>query len=111
MSRRIDKVNEIIKQEISKIIEKEIGVGWGFLTVTHVSTAPDLRLADVWVSVYDKKIDNLDVSLKEFTPVIQRILNKRLHLKYVPKINLKIDNSTAYAFEIDKTLSKIKKLN
>jgi ribosome-binding factor A len=108
MSQRVKKVNELIKREISKIIEREIDPELGFLTVTEVCTTSDLRLADVWISIYNKKTENFKKVLEEITPTIQKILNKRLYLKYVPKITLKIDTSTAYAFEIDKTLNKIK---
>ena len=109
MLKRLYKINELIKQEVSKIIEKEIGSDLGLITITNVSTTSDLRIADVWVSVYNKKNINLENSLKDIQPVIQRIINKRLHLKYVPKIILKIDKSTEYAFEIDRTLVEIKK--
>lgn len=109
MSRRMDKVNELIKQETGKIIEKEIGSDIGFLTVTDVETTPDLRLSDIWVSIYDKKIEKPEKVLAEVAPVIQKILNKSLHLKYVPKITLRVDKATNYAFEIEKTFEKLKK--
>lgn len=109
MSRRIDKVNELIKQEVSKTIEKEVSSEVGFLTVTSVDVTPDLRLADIWISIYNKKIEKPEEVFEKLTPVIQKILNKRLHLKYVPKITLKIDRSSAYAFEIENTLDKLKK--
>ena len=109
MSKKLDKVNELIKQEVSKIIEKEIGSELGFLTITTVYTTSDLRLSEVWVSVYNKKVKNIEDSLREITPIVQKILNRRLHLKYVPKIVFKIDKSTDYAFEIAETLNKIKR--
>jgi len=109
MSKRLNQINELIKQEVSKIIEKEIGSEIGFLTVTSVSTTSDLRLADVWVSVYRPKIKDVESYLQEFTPVVQKILNKRLKMKYVPRINFKIDKSISHAFEIDEILQKIKK--
>jgi ribosome-binding factor A len=110
MSDRINKINKLIKQEVSKIIEKEFGPEIGFLTVTDVRTTNDLRLADVFVSVYgdDKGIKE---TLKKITPTVQQILNKRLKIKYVPRIIFRIDNSTDYAFEIEKTLKAIKSEN
>ena len=109
MTRRLDKVNELIKQEVGKIIEKEIGSDFGFLTVTNVYTKTDLHFAEIWISLYNEKIENPEEFLNQITPEIQKILNKRLNLKYVPKIILKVDKSTDYAFEIEKILNKVKK--
>jgi ribosome-binding factor A len=108
MSHRIKKVNELIMQEIGKIIEKEIGPDFGFITVTNVSVTPDLRIAEIWLSLYGKRIDKPEEFLRDYTPIIQKILNRKLHLKYVPKIILRIDKSQDFAFEIEKTLDKIK---
>lgn len=109
MSRKIEKINELIKQEISLLIEKEASNETGLLTITSVQTTSDLRLADIWVSVYGNENKNIESFFKEITPSIQNIINKKLNLKYVPKITFKVDKSADYVFQIDKTLKKINK--
>ena len=52
MSRRIQRVNQLIKQEISKLILREIEPPKdSLITVTRVSSTPDLREAKVFISV------------------------------------------------------------
>jgi len=52
MSQRIDRVDELLRQEIGAILTKDVqDPHIGFATVTDVETTPDLRHAKVWVSV------------------------------------------------------------
>jgi ribosome-binding factor A len=52
MSQRIDRVDELLRQEIGAILAKDVqDPHIGFATVTDVETTPDLRHAKVWVSV------------------------------------------------------------
>ncbi|MFC1629913.1 ribosome-binding factor A [Patescibacteria group bacterium] len=53
MSQRIQRINEVIKEEISKILLKEIDFPREILvTVTRVDTSSDLRQAKVFISCY-----------------------------------------------------------
>ena len=108
MSQRILKVNNLLKEEISKLLQKEIQNGT-FLTVTDVDTSPDLKRAEVWVSVYNREEEEAQKLLEEIAPSIQKALNKSLSLKYVPRIKFRIDKSPAHAARIEELLSQIKK--
>jgi len=43
MSQRIQRVNGLIKQEISKILLKEIDFSDILVTITNIDTSPDLK--------------------------------------------------------------------
>ena len=50
--KRLDRVNQLIKEEISTLLQRELkDPRLGFVTVTEVETAKDLRVAKVFVSV------------------------------------------------------------
>jgi ribosome-binding factor A len=51
-SKRLDRVNQLIKEEISTLLQRELkDPRLGFVTVTEVETSKDLRVAKVFVSV------------------------------------------------------------
>jgi len=56
MNRRIPKINELIKREISKIILKEVEFPPKILvTVTRVDTSPDLKTSQTFISAFPEK--------------------------------------------------------
>ncbi|MFA5197528.1 MAG: 30S ribosome-binding factor RbfA [Patescibacteria group bacterium] len=108
MSKRTYRVNELIKEEVSQILLKELGSDFGFITVLAVDTRRDLRHATVWVSIIGEKAKAILTQLEDKEKNIQSQLNKRLVLKYVPKLTFELDHSGEYATEIGKTLKKIR---
>ena len=60
MSRRIERVNNLIRQEISELLQRQVKdprLG-GFVTVTQVSTSPDLRHAKIFISIMGNDLDS-----------------------------------------------------
>jgi ribosome-binding factor A len=50
--KRLDRVNQLVKEEISTLLQRELkDPRLGFVSVTEVETAKDLRTAKVFVSV------------------------------------------------------------
>ncbi len=108
-SLRLAKVNQLIKKEVSKLLENEMEKELGLITVMDVEVSPDLKQAYIWISIFDKnKISQITKRLEEITPYLQKILNKKLTLKYVPKIIFRIDKSQDYVQKIDKLFKNIK---
>lgn len=110
MSERIKKVNELIKEEISKIILEEIDdPRLKFVTITSVEATPDLRNATVWVSFFDNKEEEKLLSfLNENVYKIQGLLNKKLAMRHIPRIEFSHDNSLSYAQHIEDLLKEAK---
>ncbi len=107
MSQRIDRVNELIKQEISKILLKEIDISNVLVTITNIDTSPDLKNCKIKVSVIptDKSELALEIIDKKIY-FIQQELNKKLHLKYIPKLSFEIDKVESKAQRIEEILSQ-----
>ena len=110
MSERIKKVNELIKRELSQIILREIEFPKGVLaTITRVETSPNLIQAKIYISALpeDKTIDVLkSLSYKIYS--IQQLLNKRLKMRPMPKIEILEEKQTKEAGRIEEILEKIK---
>lgn len=69
----------------------------GFATVTRVETAPDLTQARVWVSVYGAQADQ-DQALSALTDAsgwLRHRLGERLHIRKVPRLEFRADESIA----------------
>ena len=96
MSQRMDRVDELLRQEIGAIISRDLSdPRLGFATVTDVETSPDLRHARVWISVIgqpDERKATLAV-LGRATAFIRRELGTRLRLKRIPDLHVQLDDS------------------
>jgi ribosome-binding factor A len=111
MSERIKKVNEILKRETGMIVEKEVDLPKGvFLTITKVDTARDLKGSKLYVSVFpeDRTGEVLGILSREIYG-IQQVLNRRIKIRYVPKIRFLEDKQLEKARKIEDILETLKK--
>ena len=106
---RIDRINELIKETLASIIQEEAEVPPGvFLTLTKVDTSKDLRYARVFVSVFpEKKFGQTIELLGKRIYMIQGELNKKLHMKPLPRIEFVADKTEVEADKIEKLLKTI----
>lgn len=111
MSKRILRVNQLIQKELSKIILREIDFPPRVLvTLTRVETSLDLNEVKVYVSCLPEKESQKTLSILEReTYHLQKILDKRLKMKIIPKIKFVEEFKTREAGEIEELLEKIKK--
>ncbi|MCD6528187.1 30S ribosome-binding factor RbfA [bacterium] len=107
---RIQRVNSLIKEEVSKILLKEIDFPKEVLvTVTRVETSIDLREAKIYISVIPKeKVKKVFRTLNIHIYSIQQKLNRRLTMKVVPRIRFIEEKKTAEAARVEELLEKIK---
>lgn len=111
MSHRLEKVNELIRQQIAEIIEREMEFGKDVLvTVLAAETSRDLLNSRIIISVFpeNKSKATLEI-LKKNIYDIQQILNRRLNMRPVPKINFIISKQIAEADRIEKLIEETKK--
>jgi len=106
---RIKKINELVKRELGRIILKEVGFPKTILvTLTSVQTSKDLRECKVFVSVIpEEKTEEVLRNLSEEIYHLQQILNQRLKMRPVPKIEFVRDRELAKAQRVDEILSQL----
>jgi len=109
-SRRLPRVNSLLKEEIANILLKEIDFPKEVLvTVTRVECSPDLRQAKIYVSVIPKeKKERVFKILNNCIYHIQSQLNTRLTMKIVPRIKFVEERKTEEAARVEELLEKIK---
>ncbi len=107
---RISKVNELITQELGKIIQENIEFEPGVMvTVLRADTSETLENTTVYVSIFPEKYRGSAMeTLKSRIGEIQKALNRQLSLRFVPKILFKIDDSMEYVMEMDKVFEEVK---
>lgn len=111
MERRA-KVEELIKQELSKMILSEVkDPRVGFVTVTGVKMTPDLREAHIYISVMggEAKAKDSMAGLKSAMPFFKRELGKRVRLRYMPSLSFELDKSLDYSEHIQKLLLQVER--
>ncbi len=96
MSQRTDRVDELLRQEIGRILAKDLqDPRIGFATVTEVETSPDLGHARVRVSVIGtpQERDEALAALQRAMGYVRHELGTRLSLRRIPALHVSLDDS------------------
>jgi ribosome-binding factor A len=96
MTQRTERIDELLRQEISEILSREVAdPRVGFVTVTKVETAPDLRHAKVWVSVIGEQAerDATIAALNRVMVFVRRELGTRLRIRRIPEFHVRLDDT------------------
>ncbi len=113
MSRRTDRVEHLIKQEISLIIlyklqDKFQDISFGFVTVTSVKISPDLKIAKIYLSVFEKeKREFVIEKIRSHSGYIRSELASRIRIKFIPELKFFIDDTLDYVEKIEGLIKKI----
>jgi ribosome-binding factor A len=108
---RLQRVNHLIREEISLLIQRELkDPRLGFVTVTEVDVAKDLRTAKVYVSVLgaDSQWESSLQALESARGFIRSWLLPRLRMRTVPHLTFLPDRSMAHAAHIQTVLESLK---
>ena len=99
MTRRTERINELIREELSDLIMRELRDPRldGLISITRVDTTPDLFNARVDVSVMSETADQAEAikALNAAAGYLHRELVHRLELRRVPFLTFRLDNSIA----------------
>lgn len=109
MSQRIERLNSLIRREVAGLLSREIEFPPGvFVTVTKADVSDDAENASVWVSVLpDERSDEMLASIQHRIGDIQTALNRRLVMKFVPKLTFRLDHAEARAERINRVLDRL----
>ena len=107
---RIEKLQELIKQEMSKMLLKELkDPRIGFVTVTDVEMTGDLREAKIYVSIMggEEQVKSSLEGLQSALGFIRREIGHRIRLRFTPEISFALDTSLDYGDHIQKLLLQV----
>lgn len=111
MSERTARLDELLREEISAVIRREVDdPRIGFLTITDVEVTPDLRHADVWVSVIGAPEDRRMTlrALSRAMPFVRQRLGK-LRLKRIPELHVKEDQTAVRGTRVLRILEELER--
>lgn len=106
---RMRRVNELLRETIAEEIRELKDPRIGFVTITGVETAPDLRNATVFYSVLGdpETAAATAQALDHAAPHVQEGVGSQVRLKYLPKLRFAVDPSIEHGARIDKLLADI----
>lgn len=109
MKRRIEKINKLLAQEVSRLFLIEMDFPKEtIVTVGSIDTSPDLKYADVLIAVHpDGKTGTVLALIRKKIYKLQKVLDSRLKMRPVPK--LRFFPTAAEPKRISELFEKIKK--
>ncbi len=111
MTRRIERVNALLAEEISELIRREIQDPRlsAMVSVTEVHTSPDLRNATVLVSVLgtEEEARQALLALRHAAGYLRHEMAERLRIKHIPELSFKQDTSIEKGARVLQILKEI----
>lgn len=111
MSRRMERLNDLIRDELSDLILREVRdprLG-GLISITRVDTAPDLSTSRVYVSIMAEPEEQAQAmkALNAAVSFFHRELKGRLDIRRVPFLTFQQDNSIEEAAAMLQRLNEV----
>ena len=108
--RRIEKLNIFFKDELSKILDRDVEFSPGTLaTITRVRTSSDAHYATVYVSILGADPRNALEILKKNVYALQQALNRKVNMRPVPRIRFAVDEEEERRESVEKSISDLKR--
>ncbi len=112
MSRRIDRINELLRVEISQLLVRQTKDPRlrGVISITRVNTSADLRSAQVFVSVLGDSAAKKSAleGIQSAATFLRRELRHRLTLRNTPFLRFTLDDSLEEADHLSQIMDRIR---
>lgn len=110
MSRRTDKVNELLRREIGTTIQRDFEFPGTIVTVIEVEVTDDLKEGKVWVGVVGKMAPSQVLEkLNSRHGLIQSAVARRVVLRNTPRLTFRLDDSAQRGVDLVNLLEDIDK--
>lgn len=108
-SDRIVRINELMRQEIANVVQKDFEFSDALVTINAVEISPDLRDGCVYVGIIGSAIGQKKALelLEKGRVDIQAQVSKRVKLRLTPKLRFQQDTSAERATDILKVLDDL----
>jgi ribosome-binding factor A len=109
MSQRIRRVNEEIREILAAQLTTAKDPRIGFVTLTEVRTATDLKRAEVFYTVLpddEETRRQTAAGLDSAVPMLRRELGRRLRMRFVPDLHFTRDTVPEHGRHIESLLAQ-----
>ena len=103
-------MNELLKREISAVMQRDLEFTDSLVTVSGVEVTPDLKEAKVFISVLGGNEEWVMDKLAAERGAIQATVMKRVVLKKSPVLTCRADHSAERGVDIVNLLDEVAKL-
>ncbi len=104
MSRRTERLNELIRDELSDLLLREVNDPRlsGLISITHVDVSPDLSNARVHVSVMGDTAEQEAAlhALEAAAGFFHREIKRRIEIRRMPFLHFRLDHSIEKGAEV-----------
>ena len=111
MTRRTERISSVIQQEISNLLLEQVNDPRlaSLISITKVSTSPDLRHAKVFISTLGNGVNKSEI-LQGFAAAsgfLRRQLANHLKLKHTPELSFHLDDSIERGDKVLKLIEQV----
>ena len=108
MNIRVQKVEELLKQQVSVLLRENLPEELGIVTVTDTEVTPDLKQAKIYIALINKEArKRVFKEIVQKSPDFQRYLGKTLKMRSTPRLTFVIDESEAKVDRVEELLKEI----
>lgn len=107
---RPERVGELIKQEIASMLVKGLkDPRLGFVSVMEVKMSPDLRYANVYVSLFgdEKEKKSSLIALQNSSGWIRRNIGKTIRLRVTPEVRFFEDTTLDNVYHLEEVFQQL----
>ena len=108
--KRLDRVHELLRREISTVLQREFEWHGTLITVSGVEATQDLREAKIFIGVLGGNPQGVIAKLNKNHGLIQVKVSKRVVLKNTPVLTFRLDTSAERGVDIVNLLDEVAKL-
>ena len=109
-SHRMDRVNELLRREISSVVQHDYEWNGVLVTISGVDITNDLKEGKVWTSVLGGSSEPVLKKLNRDHGAIQSKVMKRVVLKSTPVLRFVCDQSAERGVDMVNLLDEVDKL-
>jgi len=112
MSRRTDRINEQLREEISMLLSRSTKDPRlnGVISITRVVSSGDLRSARVYISVMGNQQTKREAlaGIQSAASFLRRELRDRINMKHTPFLTYELDDSLEEADQLLRLMNQVK---
>lgn len=108
--RRIEQLRVLLKEEVSKIVDRELEFPEGcMVTLTRMTISKDVRYATIFFSVLGASESEISALLEKNIYPIQQMLNRAVRIRPVPQIRFLPDRAEDRRERVEASLAELKR--